>query len=102
MGPDEVCELGQQEDSVSAVCGEPGNQMGGSIDRLCNVTCSAFVDDPNAVCVTEVCGNGVVEAGEQCDDGSLNGSYGFCGNDCTNKATFYCGEGTLAAGEDCD
>jgi len=30
-----------------------------------------------------VCGNGVVETGEICDDGNLNGQQGKCKNDCS-------------------
>ncbi len=44
------------------------------------------------------CGNGVVEAGEQCDDGSASAT---CDADCTFAS---CGDGTLnvLAGEACD
>ena len=45
-----------------------------------------------------VCGNGVLEAGEACDDGNNNNDDG-CRNDCTIPV---CGDGILDAGEACD
>ena len=33
-----------------------------------------------------VCGNGVVETGETCDEGASNGGYGRCGTDCRRPA----------------
>jgi cysteine-rich repeat protein len=45
-----------------------------------------------------VCGDGVVDAGEQCDDG--NGVDGDgCDSNCTPTG---CGNGVVSAGEDCD
>lgn len=32
---------------------------------------------------SSVCGNGIKEAGEICDDGENNGRYGFCKSDCS-------------------
>ncbi|MBZ5695507.1 MAG: DUF4215 domain-containing protein [Acidobacteriia bacterium] len=42
------------------------------------------------------CGNGVVDAGEECDDGNLNPRDG-----CTNACTL-CGNGAIRAPEECD
>jgi fibro-slime domain-containing protein len=47
-----------------------------------------------------VCGDGIVSAGEQCDDGKNDGGYGECGPGCVLGA--YCGDGIQQAGEDCD
>ena len=57
---------------------------------------------------TPVCGNFILEAGEECDDG-LAGSA-TCFSDCTLKrgregiplANNYCGDGTKDANEECD
>jgi len=51
---------------------------------------------PNAVC-----GNGIVEAGEQCDDGNnLNGDG--CSGYCVDEGATVCGNGVTEAGEQCD
>lgn len=56
-----------------------------------------------------VCGNGIVETGEFCDDGADNGKYGssassrYCNTTCDGWAP-YCGDGILHQehGEECD
>jgi len=45
-----------------------------------------------------VCGNGIKENGEECDDGN-NNNYDSCRNDCTLP---YCGDGIKDSGEECD
>src|SRR2546427_5851837 len=45
-----------------------------------------------------ICGNGVVEAGEQCDDGNGVNTDG-CKNNCTLPS---CGDGLVSNGEQCD
>jgi cysteine-rich repeat protein len=45
-----------------------------------------------------VCGNGVVETGEQCDDGN-NNNFDGCSEHCTLEI---CGNGTIDASEQCD
>ena len=58
-------------------------------DYVLNVT---FPEPP-------VCGDGVIDAGEACDDGNLvNGD----GCDATCEIEPFCGDGTLDAGEQCD
>lgn len=52
---------------------------------------------PTTIC-QEICGNGVLETGEACDDG--NGIDGDgCDSNCTVTA---CGNGIVTAGEECD
>jgi fibro-slime domain-containing protein len=46
------------------------------------------------------CGDGVVSAGEQCDDGMNDGGYGQCSPGCVLGA--YCGDGIQQGTEDCD
>jgi len=63
---------------------------------------------PTSVIIT-VCGNGVLDLGEICDDGINNGRYAyhsadkFCDSYCTGYAP-YCGNGTVESdyGEECD
>ncbi len=56
-----------------------------------------------------MCGNGIVETGEQCDDGANNGtSTDTCGTDCkthvcgSGSAAPVCGNGVVEPGEECD
>src|SRR5205807_2566240 len=48
---------------------------------------------------TAVCGNGVVEAGEECDDGNAN-DCDACSNGCTLVTG--CGDGVVCGNEQCD
>jgi len=50
-----------------------------------------------------VCGNGIVEEGEQCDDGD-DDDHDACGNDCTLCPATEpgCGNGVVEPGEECD
>ena len=58
--------------------------------------CASVDDTP--ICIKGVCGDGVVEMGEECDDG--NGANGDdCDSNCTVTA---CGNGVVTAGEMCD
>ncbi len=41
------------------------------------------------------CGNGLVEAGEACDDGNLNGGYGQCNLTCDGLSAAFCGNGQI-------
>ncbi len=47
------------------------------------------------------CGDGAVQAPEQCDDGALNGTYGHCKADCT-AVGFSCGDSLRQPNEACD
>lgn len=46
-----------------------------------------------------VCGDGLVEAPEECDLGELNGTGMYCTGECTNNV---CGDGYVGPGESCD
>jgi MYXO-CTERM domain-containing protein len=48
-----------------------------------------------------VCGDGVIETGEACDDGAANGSYGHCRADCGGPGPS-CGDGAVDGPEECD
>jgi len=50
--------------------------------------------------VNAICGNGIIEAGEACDDGNLVNGDG-CENNCTLTGAI-CGNGIIEAGEACD
>lgn len=48
------------------------------------------------------CGNGTIEPGEQCDDGSGPTGNGTAGSRCGANCQFKCGNGQLDPGEQCD
>ncbi|MBI2377065.1 MAG: Ig-like domain-containing protein [Deltaproteobacteria bacterium] len=62
----------------------------------CGFTCFG-PDCPTAA----VCGNGIVEPGEECDEGPANGGP-VCNLDCTLVPAPVCGNGVVEAGEGCD
>ncbi len=64
-----------------------------ALDHFNNTGECAEGDEPS-------CGNGVVEPGEQCDDGNQNDHDG-CRYDCT-LCPPACGNGVLEPGEECD
>lgn len=49
-----------------------------------------------------ICGNDIVEEGEQCDDGELNGLPNQCNSDCADITASVCGNNILEAGEVCE
>jgi cysteine-rich repeat protein len=67
-------------------CDPPGSSAGGN-GNLCRGDCT-------------VCGDGVVDAGESCDDGNGVDADG-CTNDCTIPNP-RCGDGSTDPGEGCD
>src|SRR5262249_14593792 len=60
----------------------------------CDAHC-AFASSPAAVC-----GNGVVEGAEACDDGNTAGCDG-CAADCS-RPDAVCGDGIVECGEECE
>jgi fibro-slime domain-containing protein len=62
------------------------------------LTLSGFNTSPSDCSPT--CGDGIVTAGEECDDGVNDGGYEECGPGCMLGPR--CGDGIVQEGEDCD
>ncbi len=96
IGSTETCEFGQTLSETCTLAGAAGTKL-----QICD-DCQRFIDGPDTRCLINVqCGNGRVDAGETCDDGALNGSYGRCNRTCTGYDAF-CGDGGRSPGESCD
>ena len=69
----------------------PAGEQEYASQNACDTNCQA--PDP--------CGNGTVDAGEECDDGQQNSdtAANACRTDCTNAG---CGDGVTDNGEECD
>lgn len=85
-------------------------EIGGAVEKClpgtfatkrCADTCKLAYSQCAAI---NVCGNGIVETGEACDDGSLNGTPGHCLGGALKCTGFdnSCGNGQLDAAEFCD
>jgi cysteine-rich repeat protein len=66
-----------------------------------NCTSGTPLPNNNPLCAVAVCGNGVLQPGEQCDDGNLVPGDG-CSPQCTIENMGLCGNGALEPGEQCD
>jgi fibro-slime domain-containing protein len=62
------------------------------------LTLSGFDAQPSDC--TPICGDGIVTAGEECDDGTNDGGYEECAPGCVLGES--CGDGVVQADEDCD
>lgn len=95
-GSGQVCHLGETRPAACTVNDQTGTKV-----QVCS-DCRAFVDGPATVCTPNVqCGNGRVDSGETCDEGTLNGQPGHCARTCLAYSGL-CGDGVLGTGETCD
>jgi cysteine-rich repeat protein len=99
-GEIEVCEPGDA--SPDLVACELADGTVGTRAQTCNQFCTGYIDNPSNPCVPNICGNGVIDPLEECDDGPLNGTYGYCSASCSYEDAFVCGDDSLAGGEACD
>lgn len=101
VGGSEVCEIG---DTSTAACdtSDASADLDGSIRTTCASDCLSYTTSTTDTCAAADCGDGVTAGTEDCDDGSLNGTYGYCGTGCTWTTAYYCGDGNIAGSEVCD
>lgn len=100
----EECDDGNLDncDGCSATCtAEVGERCG---DGVVNASCGEECDPPGAACTTEcrripMCGDGVRDANEECDDGNTDNCDG-CTADCRIETG--CGDGVQCGSEACD
>jgi len=98
-GATEVCEIG----SVSASSCLTADGVAGTANANCNSTCTGYdAVAADATCSADSCGDGVVNGTEICDDGAMNGEYGYCGDSCDYETAAFCGDGVISGGEACD
>lgn len=84
---------GDEEEDCS--CGDSGTDTGEDTERLPTSGDASTGDAPTGeTSRIELCGNGVVDAVEACDDGVNDGAYGGCLKDCVGLAP-HCGDGVL-------
>ncbi|HVK64403.1 MAG TPA: DUF4215 domain-containing protein [Polyangium sp.] len=85
--------VGSVCDDATHTCGNPiGNGQVCGMDSVC----------VNGACTSIVCGDGVMDPGEECDDGNVMNGDG-CEADCTlPPAASVCGNGVRESDEQCD
>lgn len=77
---------------MASVCGACSDEPGAVVEVDTRVgDPDVAVPDVTPDGVSSVCGNGVEEPGERCDDGPRNGSYGLCAADCSGVGS-QCGD----------
>lgn len=93
------CGDGVVDESVGESCDDGNRQDGDGCSALCEIE-DGYACASGGTCYAS-CGDGIVTADEQCDDGVNNGpGYGQCAYDCTFGP--YCGDGVVDLPEECD
>ncbi|MFA5061840.1 MAG: LamG-like jellyroll fold domain-containing protein [Patescibacteria group bacterium] len=88
LNPNEQCDPpGSMRYSACSPDAIHPNQI--RVDK-CGTDCKWSVAPTYILCsALSKCGNGIIESGEQCDDGRLNGTYNHCNTSCTGKVAPY-------------
>jgi len=103
MTPVEECDLDNVDCDLAACADQPECMTPVEECDLDNVDCdlAACADQPECAPVDGVCGDGIVDADEECDDGDDNSDTeaDACRTDCTFAT---CGDGVVDEDEECD
>ncbi|MGY4884829.1 MAG: DUF4215 domain-containing protein [Nanobdellota archaeon] len=113
----QVCGNGMKEGTEG--CDDGNTMFGDGCSSTCTVesgwncvTTTGTSQNPDTIC-TPICGNGIKQTGEGCDDGDTSSGDG-CSSTCTvesgwtcntatpNVCTRLCGNGVINSGEGCD
>ncbi|MEZ4366174.1 MAG: kelch repeat-containing protein [Kofleriaceae bacterium] len=73
---------------------------GAALPAGCTQANGAGPDACRTDCALPTCGDGIVDAGEVCDDAGATGAEDTCNAQCTSDLS--CGNGVLDPGEECD
>ncbi|MDD4477348.1 MAG: Ig-like domain-containing protein, partial [Patescibacteria group bacterium] len=100
---DKIINVGSEEcdpiGSVSVDASQCSVSGGSAQKKTCLTGC--VWGAPQSILCSQLskCGNNIVESGEKCDDGVLNGKFNHCSSDCKSKYSGegYCGDGVLSA-----
>jgi len=86
--------------TVGSDAGTDGSESSGATEE--DASSSTGIDpDSSDDATIAICGDGIVEGDEQCDDELNDGSYGHCLPDCTALGP-HCGDGVINGEEPCD
>lgn len=111
------CGDGEVNYSRGELCDPPGKVLYGACSAeqtnkvrvdVCSSDCKYVPSSTPFIACSALssCGNGRLEAGEQCDEGVLNGTYNHCSKTCSFPPADppgYCGDGKVQSGfETCD
>lgn len=96
----ERCGDGKVNSAKNEECDPPGSHgeledIAGVDDKKTYKTCDMNCHWTTSTVQLYNCGNSMVEPGEVCDDGKLNGTYGHCNGDCQGTAGQSCGNGRV-------
>jgi uncharacterized repeat protein (TIGR01451 family) len=75
--------------------------VSGSVAAIPCVVTATDTSEVEIAVVIDQCGNGIVNTGEQCDDGNNIDGDG-CSASCTLEGAGFCGDGVIQAPEECD
>jgi len=96
-GPNSQALFAPLQECIEENCEDvPMTQLGQCVNVFCRPLYQACRNDEGIVC-----GNGVTEPGEECDDGNISAGDG-CAADCTSETPGVCGNGILESPEKCD